>query len=552
MAWRFKGKLWVTAMVKATFGFASDTMMQRIAPQEIIGEEVHHGGLPSRSIRFTTDLVPRLLKADVLFTGHAHAPHGRPVEAAHVRLGLFSGSWTLLDKTLMVRKRGGFVRLPVDYEHAFGGIGFPDNPFGEGHPQGSGEPNILDPADARRVAGFGPISKVSPARRRLLGTTPRSLLERGIREIPDELSWDYFQAAPPDQRTHFLRGDEWIVMDGLHPSAARMRMRLPGARGFARIHGLAGLGLAEHQELPLSADVLRIDGDEQRCTVTWRGSFPVPSEDVLPRMRIFAGVELPGEPIAWPAPGAAVSRAGATAPRAGAAGDEDDAALESTVALSAAASMSPSGTLDIAPNRALAVPATLPFRPAPAGASPSSPKRPAPSPPEAPLARSGTMQMPKDVGSQSASPSPPKRPAPSPPEAPLARSGTMQMPKDVDSHAARQPATPFTAEPPRALPAGPPRAPPAEPPPALASVPSAPAASAAAPAVPTPEPASPAAAPAVPTPEPASPATAGGTFAWATPPPEPPPPEPPPPGAPKRPAKLDVRALLYGTGKGRG
>ncbi|WP_437326966.1 DUF2169 family type VI secretion system accessory protein [Sorangium sp. So ce381] len=538
MAWRFKGKLWVTAMVKATFGFASDTTMQRIAPQEIIREEVHHRGLPSRSIRFATDLVPRLLKADVLFTGHAHAPHGRPVEAAHVRLGLFSSSWTLLDKTLMVRKRGGFVRLPIDYEHAFGGIGFPDNPFGEGHPQGSGEPNILDPVDARRVAGFGPISKISPARRRLLGATPRALLERGIPEIPDELSWDYFQAAPPDQRTHFLRGDEWIVMDGLHPSAPRMRMRLPGARGFARIHGLAGLGLAEHQELQMSADVLRIDGDEQRCTVTWRSSLPVPSEDVLPRMRIFAGVELPGEPIAWPAPGAAVGRAGATAPRAGAAGDEDDASLESTVALSAAASMSPSGTLDIAPNRALAVPGTLPFRPAPAGASPSPPKRPAPSPPEAPLARSGTMQMPKDVGNQGASPSPP--------EAPLARSGTMQMPKDVDSHAARQPATPFTAEPPRALPAEPPRAPPDEPPRALPAEP---------PRAPPAEPSAPAAsaaAPAVPTPDPASPAAAGGAFAWATPPPEPPPPEPPPAGAPKRPAKLDVRALLYGAGKGRG
>ncbi|WP_438026566.1 DUF2169 family type VI secretion system accessory protein [Sorangium sp. So ce233] len=501
LSWRFKGELRVTAIVKATFAFASDTVMPRVAPQEIIRAEIHHGAMPSRSVRFTTDLAPRLLQADVLWTGHAHAPHGRPVETLPVRLGLFSSSgWTLLDKTLLVRKRGGFVRLPVDLEHAYGGLGFPGNPFGVGHAEGSGEPNILDPRDAKRVAGFGPISQATPARRRLLGAAPRALLEREIVEIPDDLCWEYFQAAPPDQRTPLLRGDEWIVMDGLHPSAPRVHMRLPGARGFARVHGLSDLGVDEREALPLSADMLRIDGDEQRCTVTWRGSFPVPAEGALSRMRILAGVELPGEPIAWPAPGAAVHGAGAAgpglAPRSGA-DDGDDPALDSTLAMSSEASQTASqrldGTIDL-PDRAVALlpaPSTLPFRPAPAGASPLA------------------------------------QPAPLPLEAPVRRSETVSLPKEVMDFAASLPATPFAAAPPPAPPAAPPPAPPAAPPPAP-------------PAAPPPFAAAP----------PSAPPAAGRAFTWAAPPPEPPP--GPAAGAPqKRPAKLDVKSLLYGPGKRR-
>ncbi|WP_437840577.1 DUF2169 family type VI secretion system accessory protein [Sorangium sp. So ce1153] len=526
VSWRFKGELRVTAIVKATFAFANDTVMPRVAPQEIVRGEIHHGAM--RSVRLTTDLAPRLLQADVLWTGHAHAPHGRPVETLPVRLGLFSSSgWTLLDKTLMVRKRGGFVRLPVDLEHAYGGFGFPGNPFGVGYAEG--EPNILDPRDAKRVAGFGPISQAMPARRRLLGATPRALLEREVAEIPDDLFWEYFQAAPPDQRTPFLRGDEWIVMDGLHPSAPRVRMRLPGARGFARVHGLSDLGVDEREALPLSADILRIDGDEQRCTMTWRGSFPVPAESALARVRILAGVELPGDPIAWPAPGAAIHSAAAAgtglAPRSGA-DDGDDAALGETLAMSSEASKRLDGTVEL-PDKAVALlPAasTLPFQPAPAGASPLA------------------------------------HPAPLPPEVPLRRSATMSLPKDVIDHAARQPATPFAAAPSPAPQAAPSPAPPATPSPAPPAAPSSapPAApSSAPPAAPSPAPpAAPSPAPpAAPSPAPPAapspaPPAAPRAFTWSTPPPEPPPPAPSA-GPPKRPAKLDVNALLYGTGKRR-
>jgi hypothetical protein len=161
IAWGFKRELRVTAIVKATFAFAEDAAMPRAEPQPIWREEVHHRRSPTQSIRFTTDLVPYRKRADVLFTGDVHAPQGGPVESMRVRLGLSDGARSLLDKTLLVRKREGFSRMPLVYERAFGGLGFPENPFGEGFMEEdpTGGPNVIYPADPKRVAGFGPIAE---------------------------------------------------------------------------------------------------------------------------------------------------------------------------------------------------------------------------------------------------------------------------------------------------------------------------------------------------------------------------------------------------------
>lgn len=312
IAWRFKGELRVTALVKATFAFANDAAMARVEPQAIFRAEVHHGGGPNRSIRFTSDLVPYRKRADVLFTGHAHAPPEGPVESTTVRLAVLDGARPLVNKALLVHKKGGFQKIALTYEHAFGGIGFPDNPFGEGFQEEdeTDGPNILDPADPRRAAGFAPLPEALVTRKRLLGQLPPPSFGRHIEPIPDAFDFDFFQAAPADQRTDFLRGEEWILLEGLHPSLRAARMRLPGARGVARIHGLSGFGLQEGRPLAMNADTLHISGDEQRCTVTWRGTFPVPGEAALAALRIVAGVELPGEPVAWPDP-AAILRSGA-------------------------------------------------------------------------------------------------------------------------------------------------------------------------------------------------------------------------------------------------
>ncbi|WP_437818740.1 DUF2169 domain-containing protein [Sorangium sp. So ce1078] len=298
VSWRTQGRRYITILVKASFAFTPGAAMWRTEPQEILRAEVHHGKNPARSVRFTGDLAPYLGRADVLFTGDAHAPDGAQVQSLPVRLAIFGASGCALDKRLLVRDKKPFQRMPLVYEKAVRGANGCENPFGV-EPNG-GEVIVVDPRDPARPAGFGPIARAWPARKRLLGKTRRETLEGPDAEIPAGFDWSYFQAAPPDQQIDFLRGDEWIVLENLHPAAPRLEMRLPKARGVARIEGLSASAATGGETLELCADTLRIDGAEQRCTVVWRQIVPVPGEDALAAVRIAAGVAIDGEEIAWP------------------------------------------------------------------------------------------------------------------------------------------------------------------------------------------------------------------------------------------------------------
>jgi hypothetical protein len=299
VAWRTEGQLYLTVIAKASFAFAPNADMPRIEPQAILAAEVHHGGSPAQSVRFSADLAPHLGRADVLFTGHAYAPPPHPAHAMQARLALFRGEIAILDKTILVQDPRGFQRVPLVYEQAFGGVGVADNPLGVGEDEGTGAPILIDPRSPQHPAGFGPIARAWPARRRLLGATSRKTLDAPIAEIPRGFDWSYFQAAPLDQRIDFLRGDEWIVLAGLHPELPILRTRLPGVRGLARIHGLSAFGVPEGQPLELQADILRIQGEDQRCTLVCRRSFPIASEAALAAARVVAGLQIAGEALPW-------------------------------------------------------------------------------------------------------------------------------------------------------------------------------------------------------------------------------------------------------------
>lgn len=300
MLFRENGNLHVAAVVKATFTFSHHGPMRATQPEPIFTREAHRLNNPTRSIVATSDLVPRLPAVDVILLGHAYAPGGSATHS-HVRLAVGRGQSPILDKVVhVVGERKGheikpFRSIPLVYEKAYGGPGYRDNPLGTGVLAGDPPPNIVDPQGGDRAAGFAPISRSWPARTALAPHEVRSGLDKPIAELPPGFDLRYFHSAPPDQRPQHLLGDEWILLEGVHPEHQRIHMQLPGPLAMVRIVGTE----ADGRVFSLRADTLRIDADTERCTIVWRNSLRVRESD-LGALQLYAGVALPDAPIAWP------------------------------------------------------------------------------------------------------------------------------------------------------------------------------------------------------------------------------------------------------------
>ncbi|WP_437337540.1 DUF2169 domain-containing protein [Sorangium sp. So ce394] len=296
----------VTVIVKATLALAHNRLAWPVAPLPIVRED-RHG--PSGSLEAASEVAPYLPSVGVVLTGHAYAPGGQPIATMIARLAIYRGEARLLDKRLKIVgdrapvppwRSQPFQRMPLVYERAFGGPGVPENPVGVGAASSAAPalPNLLDPVQPTRPAGMGPISPRWPARQRLLGgAEPRGGEPQQAGPMAG-FDWRYFHAAPPDQQLPFLHGDEWLVLDGLHPELPRVQTQLPAARALARRYPAGGGG--QGQPVDLAADTLVIDVDRQICSIVWRGSFALERAEEGASIRVCAGLEMPGHPLSWP------------------------------------------------------------------------------------------------------------------------------------------------------------------------------------------------------------------------------------------------------------
>ncbi len=305
LLWENHGQIHLSVAVKARFALRHNAPMLIAKAQPLAVADAHDGANPTRSLVCASDMVPYRPMADVWLTGHAHAPRARSVAVSVVRLALYRGPQVLLDKVLhVVGDRAAeattpepFVKMPLVYERAYGGAGFDGNPVGVGAAGSTKLPNFVHPEHPDRVAGLGPISRYWKVRRGSVDGETRRLLEREIPRVPEGFDWEYFHAAPKDQRVAFLSGDEWLVLDGVHPNMLRMQSRLPKARGVARV--LSVRGHDQGDALAMVADALAIDADEQTCSITWRGSMVVESLEQLGDILVAGAVEVAGRAVDW-------------------------------------------------------------------------------------------------------------------------------------------------------------------------------------------------------------------------------------------------------------
>lgn len=293
-----------TVVTKATFSFEDPERVHLTSPEPVRKEDEHRGGHPMRSVVAAGELAPQLHRADVTLIGKARPV--KPVAKHPVRMAVAAATGAVLDKTLLVvgeRGAGGepqpFTELPIDWEHAYGGIGHPQNPIGMGYGVATALlPNIISMDETAKVSvGFGPVPASFPTRRKLLDHAARKQLAQPLMEIPPGLDWRFFQSAPDDQQLAALHGNEWIALDGFCTTRPQLRFRLPGGVALTRIFGFEQAGVPN--QVPLALDMLHIDTESKRLALVWRGSFPIP-DAAADRVTVAAAYQPVGGSVDWP------------------------------------------------------------------------------------------------------------------------------------------------------------------------------------------------------------------------------------------------------------
>ncbi len=254
--------------------------------------------------------------AEVLLTGHAHAPGDEPVAELTVHLRLGS-----VDKSLLVTgdrhweatghsEPVPFERIPLDWSRGYGGEGFADNPVGLGAAEISVDGKMRTPlpnveyADQRvsgrddkpTPASFSGYPFQWPQRQRLAGTYDEAWRKKRYPGLADDIDLAMFNVAPDDQRLDgYLEGGEPFQLHNLSPSKATLTGALPThrARCFIARHQAdkSSDGVPELEEIALQRDTVHFFPDAGIGVLFFRGVATIDSDDASDVTHLVAAFE---------------------------------------------------------------------------------------------------------------------------------------------------------------------------------------------------------------------------------------------------------------------
>jgi hypothetical protein len=253
-----------------------------------------------------TDYAHRKLKCDVLLSGSAHAPGGRPTERVTVsmQIGPIAKSFDVVGNrkwqagalTLGGSRPEPFTMMPIFYDNAFGGIEkpsddpathrfHPENPAGVGWREhfdakalnGTPLPNteetgnpVVRPNGKFKPMAFGPVGRAWQPRAKLAGTYDQRWLDSRCPFWPDDFDYLYFQSAPANQQMPYPTGGEEVILVNLSKEGT-LRFRLPRLQVPVLLVPVAG------RDIPTDGtpDTVVIEPNLRRLTMTWRVSHPL-------------------------------------------------------------------------------------------------------------------------------------------------------------------------------------------------------------------------------------------------------------------------------------
>lgn len=274
------------------------------------GDEQHLDEL-GRSLAYSTDLVPMKPRGEVLVYGSCYTPesYARPSHDVGIQIGPISkvlhitGPRAFVDDMMgriVPGRTAPFTVIPLRWELAFGGMSFLQNPMGRGiepTPDDNGnlipylpcieypESRMTSPKDMPVPAGFGPIAPHWMPRLKQQGTRDQRWATFRAPLLPKDFDPGFYNAAPADQQLKkgYFKGDEPVVLTGMHPTYQRWATSLPGKR--VRVFALVD-NAEEHAqkayapekkfvEVRMHLDTVHIDADKAEMVLVWRGQIPV-------------------------------------------------------------------------------------------------------------------------------------------------------------------------------------------------------------------------------------------------------------------------------------
>lgn len=325
------GRELLVVVMKATF----------VLPRQ--GEEVrlHHEQLPlivtdtftgepgSSAPLHEIDFAPRKPACEVLLVGSAHAPEGRAV--THLRVGLRVGPmrksfdvvgdrvWEVGLGSIGASLPQHFVRMPVSYDVAFGGLdsnkedptehdAYRANPVGRGWHRylkaawvdGTPLPNteetgsvVSAPGESYTPMALGPLGRGWPQRARFAGTYDQPWLDEVFPFLPADFDERYYQAAPEDQQLSIPHGPVDVMLNGFTPDGMR-RFVLPHFDAPVHVFPKAG----GREDLTALLDTVVFEPDEERFTMSWRVARPL-KKSLHEVAQVVAGrhAPMPGHPV---------------------------------------------------------------------------------------------------------------------------------------------------------------------------------------------------------------------------------------------------------------
>ncbi|MBU1701606.1 MAG: pentapeptide repeat-containing protein [Candidatus Eisenbacteria bacterium] len=258
--------------------------------------------------RYESDFAFFKPRADLLLAGKCHTSGKRPQTVCRVtfQVGDRSHSLNVIGNRHWRGSFGAlggmsdpepFTEMELRYESSFGGEGFKANPTGKGNSKRKLEngknvkelPNIEDPRNLISSpshhpdpAGFGALGRMWELRASKLGTYKGNWLKERWPWFPKDFDWSYFNAAPPElQLEGYLRGDEKLYFENLHPEFPQYRSQLPGLkiRTFLNLKSQTVGGGDAFSEIPMNLDTLWVDMEAEKLVLVWRGVAEIQSDD---------------------------------------------------------------------------------------------------------------------------------------------------------------------------------------------------------------------------------------------------------------------------------